>query len=318
MSRIVVTGAAGFVGRAVVGRLLSEGHEVVACVRTSGTASRHARCIESVTGDLISFADWDRLLTGAEAVVHLAARVHQMQEDPATAERAHRAANTDLTLRLATAAAACGVRRFLFVSSIKVNGEGGDAVLHASDPPSPSDAYARSKLAAEEGLRALTATGPMTHTILRPPLMYGPGVKANLYRLLAWVERGRPWPFGAMTNRRSLLFVGNMADAITTAVASDAAAQQTYLLSDGAPVSTADILRAIATAMERPIAMAPLSGTLTAAALRLTGRDDLARRLFGSLVVDDAPFRDDTGWTPPFSLPQGMKTTVDWYLQEGR
>lgn len=313
MSRILVTGATGFVGRAVVARLLEDGHEVVAAVRFPGTAPAHNACREAVTGDLETFTDWHSLLPGIDAVVHLAARVHQMQEDPETAEQAHRRANQELTHRIAAAAAAGGVARFVFVSSIKVNGEGGDEVLRPTDPPAPSDSYARSKLAAEEAVRTVTEAGTMTHTILRPPLMYGPGVKANLFRLLVWVDRGRPWPFGAMTNRRSLLFVGNMADAIATALASPAAAQKTYLLADGAPVSTADILRAIAAAMHRPLRMAPLSGGLTSRALTLAGRGDLARRLFGSLVVDDSAFRRDTGWVPRFSLADGMEATVAWY-----
>jgi nucleoside-diphosphate-sugar epimerase len=318
MKRVLITGASGFVGRALLERLRREGCEVVAAVRAVGTLEPRERLTEVGVGDLTLFDDWASLLQGVDAVVHLAARVHQMNEDAALAEARYRLANVEVTRRLAEAAQQAGVQRILFVSSIKVNGEGGNTTIRADDEPMPSDAYARSKCEAEALLRRLTATGEMKHIILRPPLMYGPGVKANMYALLRWVDRGRPWPFGAMKNRRSLLFVGNMADAIVTALADPRALQQTYLLADGPAVSTSDILRAVAVAMEQPIWMAPLSGRLAGQLLAFTGRQDLRRRLFGSLVVDGAPFCADTGWTPPSSLSDGLKATVAWYREEGR
>ncbi len=317
MKRVLVTGASGFVGRALLERLRHEDCEVVAAVRTAGSLQTRDGLTEGVVGDLTLFDDWARLLHGVDAVVHLAARVHQMNEDEAQAEERYRLANVEVTRRLADAAQQAGVERFLFVSSIKVNGEGGTRTIRADDEPLPSDAYARSKCEAEALLRRLTATGDMKHIILRPPLMYGPGVKANMYALLRWVDRGRPWPFGAMENRRSLLFVGNMADAIVTALQDPRALQKTYLLADGPAVSTSDILRAVSVAMEKPILMAPLSGRLAGQLLALSGRQDLRRRLFGSLVVDGAPFCEDTGWTPPCSLADGLKATVAWYREEG-
>lgn len=317
MKRVLVTGASGFVGRALLERLRHEDCEVVAAVRTAGTLQTTIGLTEVAVGDLTLFDDWARLLQGVDVVVHLAARVHQMNEDQAQADERYRLANVEVTRRLADAAQQTGVTRFLFVSSIKVNGEGGTKTIRADDQPLPSDAYARSKCEAEALLRSLTATGDMRHIILRPPLMYGPGVKANMYALLRWVDRGRPWPFGAMENRRSLLFVGNMADAIVTALQDPRALQKTYLLADGPAVSTSDILRAVSVAMEKPILMAPLSGRLAGQLLALSGRQDLRRRLFGSLVVDGAPFCEDTGWTPPRSLADGLKATVAWYREEG-
>ena len=320
MKRILVTGATGFVGRALLDRLAGDDVEVVALVRRAGdlanlTANR-PRLQERFAGDLTSVTDWAPFVQGVDGVVHLAARVHQMNEDPAVAATAYTAANVDVTRGLAEAAKVAGASRFVFVSSIKVNGEGGDRVYRADDPPEANDPYGRSKREAEEVVRIITASGGMTHTILRPPLMYGPGVKANLYKLLQWVDRGRPWPFGAMRNRRSLLYVGNMADAIATALSAPGAAQHTYLLSDGHDLSTADLLRAIAAAMDRQILMAPLSGEFARILVRLAGRDDLGRRLFGSLQVDSQPFRDDAGWKPPFTVAQGMQATVDWYRSE--
>ena len=317
MKRVLVTGASGFVGRALLDRLRQEESEVVAAVRAVGTLQPRDGLTEVAVGDLTLFDDWASLLQGVDAIVHLAARVHQMNEDEAQAEERYRLANVEVTRRLADAAQQAGVKRFLFVSSIKVNGEGGTRTIRADDEPLPSDAYARSKCEAETLLRRLTATGDMKHIILRPPLMYGPGVKANMYALLRWVDRRRPWPFGAMENRRSLLFVGNMADAIVTALRDPRALQKTYLLADGPAVSTSDILRAVAVAMEKPILMAPLSGRLAGRLLALAGRQDLRRRLFGSLVVDGAPFCADTGWTPPRSLADGLKATVAWYREEG-
>ena len=317
MKRVLVTGASGFVGRALLERLRQEECEVVAAVRAVGTLQPRDGLTEVAVGDLTLFDDWASLLQGIDTIVHLAARVHQMNEDEAQAEERYRLANVEVTRRLADAAQQAGVKCFLFVSSIKVNGEGGTNTIRADDAPMPSDAYARSKCEAEALLRRLTATGDMKHIIFRPPLMYGPGVKANMYALLRWVDRRRPWPFGAMENRRSLLFVGNMADAIVTALRDPRALQKTYLLADGPAVSTSDILRAVAVAMEQPIWMAPLSGRLAGRLLALAGRQDLRRRLFGSLVVDGAPFCADTGWTPPRSLADGLKATVAWYREEG-
>ena len=317
MKRVLVTGATGFVGRALLERLRQEECEVVAAVRTVGTLQPRDGLTEVAVGDLTLFDDWASLLQGVDAIVHLAARVHQMNEDEAQAEERYRLANVEVTRQLADAAQQAGVKCFLFVSSIKVNGEGGTNTIRADDAPMPSDAYARSKCEAEALLRRLTATGDMKHIIFRPPLMYGPGVKANMYALLRWVDRRRPWPFGTMENKRSLLFVGNMADAIVTALRDPRALQKTYLLADGPAVSTSDILRAVAVAMEQPIWMAPLSGRLAGRLLALAGRQDLRRRLFGSLVVDGAPFCADTGWTPPRSLADGLKATVAWYREEG-
>lgn len=317
MKRVLVTGATGFVGRALLERLRQEECEVVAAVRAVGTLQPRDGLTEVAVGDLTLFDDWASLLQGIDTIVHLAARVHQMNEDEAQAEERYRLANVEVTRRLADAAQQAGVKCFLFVSSIKVNGEGGTNTIRADDAPMPSDAYARSKCEAEALLRRLTATGDMKHIIFRPPLMYGPGVKANMYALLRWVDRRRPWPFGTMENKRSLLFVGNMADAIVTALRDPRALQKTYLLADGPAVSTSDILRAVAVAMEQPIWMAPLSGRLAGRLLALAGRQDLRRRLFGSLVVDGAPFCADTGWTPPRSLADGLKATVAWYREEG-
>jgi len=306
--KALVTGASGFVGTALCARLVACGVEVAPAVRsTSGLPH------EVVVGNLDASTDWRPALTGCDAVVHLAARVHVMDDSAQNPLALYRATNLDATLNLARQAAQAGVKRFVFISSIKVNGEGRDAPYRETDVPAPDDAYAISKWEAEQGLQKIAADTGLEVVILRPPLVYGPGVKANFLRLMQMVKRGWPLPLGAIRNRRSLLYLDNFVDAIRVCIEHPAAAGQTFLLDDGEPVSTPDLIRAVARAMGRPARLLAMPVGVLELAGALLGKRAAVARLTGSLFVDGSAIRSRLGWTPPYSLQQGLAATVaDW------
>jgi len=303
--RVLVTGANGFVGRVLCGRLAEGGHAVVPVVRRAcGLAG------EVNVGDMDGKTTWHAALVNCDAVVHLAARVHVMNDAALDPLALYRATNTDATLNLARQAAQAGVKRFVFVSSIKVNGEGRDAPYRETDVPAPEDAYAISKWEAEQGLWRIAQETGLEVVILRPPLVYGPGVKANFRRLLDIVERGWPMPLGAIRNHRSLLYLGNFVDAIRVCVEHPAAAGQTFLLDDGGPVSTPELIRAVARAMGRPARLLPVPVAVLEFVGALLGRRAAVSRLTGSLWIDDSLIRTRLGWTPPYSMEAGLAATV--------
>lgn len=303
--KVMVSGANGFVGRALCAHLGQRGLAAVPAVRRpAGFAG------ESVVGEIDGATDWTAALASCDAVVHLAARVHVMHDTAHDPLALYRATNTDATLNLARQAARAGVKRFVFVSSIKVNGEGRDAAYREADAPAPEDPYAISKWEAEQGLRQLAQETGLELVILRPPLVYGPGVRANFRRLLDLVARGWPLPLGAIVNRRSLLYLGNFVDAIRVCLEHPAAAGQTFLIDDGQPVSTPELIRAIAQAMARPARLLPVPAGLLARAGTLFGKRAAVERLTGSLWVDSALIRTRLGWTPPYSMAAGLAATV--------
>ncbi len=314
-SRVLVTGATGFVGRALVPRLRAGGHVVRAAVRRESSECDADERV--VVGDLGPDADWRAAVDGVDAVVHLAARVHVMHDDADDPLAAFRRVNVEGTLALARAAAAAGVRRFVFVSSIKVNGEGTPPGVRYTerDAPAPCDPYGRSKAEAEAALRALSDRTGMELAVVRPPLVYGPGVKANFLRLMSWVERGVPLPFGAVDNRRSLVYVGNLADALATCVEHPAAAGGVFLVSDGEDLSTGELVRRMARALGRDARMLPVPAGLLGGLARLAGRGAEADRLLGSLRVDASALHDRLGWTPPFTVDAALAETARWFAE---
>lgn len=257
-----------------------------------------------------SQTDWRAALIGCDAVVHLAARVHVMHDTAANPSALYRATNTDATLNLARQAAQAGVKRFVFVSSIKVNGEGRDAAYRETDAPVPEDAYAISKWEAEQGLWQIAQETGLEVVVLRPPLVYGPGVKANFRRLLDTVARGWPLPLAAIGNRRSLLYLGNFVDVIRLCVEHPAAAGQTFLVDDGRPVSTPELVRAVAHAMGRPVRLLAIPVGMLEFAGALLGKRAAVARLTGSLWLDSSLIRTCLGWTPPYSMEAGLAATV--------
>ncbi|MDP1645329.1 MAG: SDR family oxidoreductase [Thiobacillus sp.] len=303
--KVLVTGAAGFVGRVLCDQLTVAGHVLVPTVRRASGLRN-----ELVIGEIGPSTDWQTALVGCDAVVHLAARVHGMDDTTQNPLALVRATNTEGTLNLARQAAEAGVKRFVFISTIKVNGEGRDTPYRETDAAAPENAYAISKWEAEQGLQRIAQETGLEVAILRPPLAYGPGVKANFLRLMRTVERGWPLPLGAIRNRRSLLYLGNFVDAIRLCVEHPAAAGQTFLLDDGVPVSTPELIRAVARAMGRsthllavPVGVLELAGVLL-------GKRAAVARLTGSLFVDSSAIRSRLGWVPPYTLQQGLAATV--------
>lgn len=309
--RIVLTGATGFVGAVVAETLVKHGCAVMALLRRQAVIRDvETRCI----GDLSQANQLERVLDGADAIVHLAARAHIMRDSASDAAAAYRAANVEATMRLARAAASAGARRFVFISSIKVNGEQTLAnPFTPADLAAPNDAYAQSKLEAENGLRELEQRTGLEVAIIRPPLVYGPGVKGNLLRLLGAVRKGAPLPFANIDNRRSLVGVRNLADLIQHCITLPAAAGETFLVSDGEDISSADLIRRLATRMERRARLFPIPKKLLRTLLTVIGRDGLWCRAFGSLQVDSAKTRDLLGWRPPYTLDAGLDEMTDWY-----
>jgi nucleoside-diphosphate-sugar epimerase len=301
----VVTGASGLVGTAVLSRLQREQLPAVGVVRGEAPP---AGCVRGPS--LEGGGDWSRLLESCSAVVHTAARVHVMQDSVSDPLGAYRAANVDGTLDLARAAAAAGVRRFVFISSIKVNGEQ-TSVGHpfsAVDNPSPQDAYGISKSEAEAGLKTLANDTGMDVVVVRPPLVYGPGVKANFLSMMRWLQRGVPLPLGAVEhNRRSLVALDNLVDLIVTCLHHPAAANQTFLVSDGEDLSTTDLLRRLAAAMNVPARLFPVPVWALEAGAAMVGKRAMMQRLCGNLQVDISKTRTLLGWNPPIDVDEGLR-----------
>jgi len=308
---ILVTGATGFVGRAVVERLSCDGAEVTAAGRSTATFADGVKFVR--VGDLGASTDWSAALRGCAAVVHCAARVHVMRDSSDDPLAAFRTANVDGSLALAKQAAAAGVRRFVFISSIKVNGEATVAgtPFRATDQPNPVDPYGMSKLEAEQALQRLAETGAIDLVIIRTPLVYGEGVKANFLSMARWIARGIPLPFGGITsNRRSFVALANLVDLIVTCIQRDEAVGQVLLVSDGEDLSTADLLRRTARALGVRPRLLPVPAVALALGARLVGRRDLWQRLGGTLQVDSAPTRQLLHWTPPVSVDEGLRAAV--------
>jgi nucleoside-diphosphate-sugar epimerase len=311
-ARVLVTGANGFVGRALCRHLLTMGMAVRGAVRDAQVPLPEG--VERVlVGDLGPETEWRQALDRTAGVVHLAARVHLMQDDATDPLAAYRQVNTAGTLNLAREAAAAGVRRFVFLSSIKVNGEGRDQPYSESDPPAPADPYGQSKWEAEQGLRQIAAQTGLEVAILRPPLVYGPGVGANFLRLIRWVHGGAPLPLAAVRNRRSLVYVENLASAIAACLSAPAAAGKTFLVADGAPVSTAELVAALARALGVADRSWPLPPAILRLAGKLTGRSVEVGRLLDSLALDDSALRQELDWRPPCTMDEGLRLTAEWF-----
>ena len=311
---VLVTGASGFVGKALCTHLEQHGFQVRRALRRApaGPVGEHV-----VVGDIGPETDWTRALEGVDGVAHLAARVPVMSSSVDDRIGAYRQVNVEGTRRLAQQSAEAGVRRLVFMSSVKVHGEATDHVYSETDAPRPDDRYALSKWEAEQALAEVGAKTGLQWSVLRPPLVYGPGVGANFLRLMQAVSHHRPLPFSSVGNARSLVFVGNLVDAVRCCLTHPEAAGGTFLVRDGEDVSTPELVRRLGRVLGvRPLVFPiPVSALLLAG--KLTRREAIVHRLIGSLQVDDRLLRSRLGWAPPFTLDEGLAQTAAWYRSLG-
>jgi len=316
--KVLVTGATGFVGRALCPLLLRCGFEVCAAVR--GSASAIASGIEPIRINALGpETDWSAATSGCDAVVHLAGLAHVLSKCGADEAKRIHEVNVEATEHLARAAARYRVRRFVFISSAKVHGERStDRPWTELDAPAPQDPYAHSKWEAEQALQNVANATALKVTILRPPLVYGRGVKANFLRLLNTVDRGLPIPLGAIRNQRSLIYVGNLADAIVSSLRHSDAANRTFLVADGTDVSTPQLIRCVAAAFGRRARLVNVPVWMLGLAATLLGRRADFDRLAGDFAVDSSAIRRELGWTPPHTFEDGIRVTAEWYLKECR
>jgi len=313
MKTILVTGSSGFVGSAVCRGLELRGCRVIRAVRRNAKPDDEAACI----GDIDSKTEWTAALNRVDAVVHLAARVHQMRDNAVEPLAEFRKVNVEGTCRLAESAARAGVKRLVFMSSIKVNGDNTDGVgpFTEKDLPRPVDAYGQSKWEAEQLLWEISHRTGMEVVILRLPLVYGPEVKANFFKLVRHVARGLPLPFGSIRNRRSLLNLTNLVDAMACCLEHRAASGETFLVNDGEDVSTPELVRRIARAFDRPARLVPVPVWMMLLVGRVTGRLEQVKRFSGSLQIDSSRIRTKLGWTPPCMMEEELGRVAQWYLR---
>ncbi len=320
LPKILITGADGFIGQALSLSLAQEGFTVRGQIYDSGNrvykkkaAKADIELIES--GDLRAFTQWPSLFTNTEVVIHLAAKVHDMSRDQQRKLNEYQTINTDLTAQVARQAVKSGVKRMVFVSTIKVNGESTreGSSFKETDVPGPLDAYALSKFEAEKVLRKIGRETGLETVILRLPLVYGPGVKANFLRLIKLVDKGIPLPLKKLENKRSLVYIGNLVDALRHCMSDEQAANQTFLVSDGADLSTPALMTMIARALNKRARLIAFPISIMKGLARIVGQAQEMDRLAGSLAVDISKIKSTLGWQPPFSVEYAIKETVNWY-----
>lgn len=306
MTKITLTGANGFVGSCLLSQLeeRSEFQVIGLCRRLPQGSNSGLHAI----GDPLQ-ADLTALLVGVDVLIHTAARAHIMRDEVGDPLAEYRRVNVDVTLKIARQASAAGVKRFIFISSIKVNGEANIAGIPftASDDPAPEDSYGLSKLEAEQGLMQLAAESGMEVVIIRPPLVYGAGVKGNFASMVKLLERGLPLPLGAVHNQRSLVGIDNLVDLIIRCIEHPAAANQVFLAGDGEDLSTTELLRGVGRAMGKPSRLIPVPAGVLQFGATLLGKKAMAQRLLGSLQVDITKTREMLDWKPPYTVEEGLK-----------
>lgn len=300
--RYLVSGANGFIGSALVAYLRDKRIPVTGVVR--GAAGNNGFVQADAVGPDM---DWSEILRGHEVVVHTAGRAHVLHNRGANSLAEFRLVNVDGTLTLARQAAEAGVRRFVFVSSIGVNGNINTRPFTAADQPNPAEPYAQSKWEAERGLMQLATETDMEFVIIRPPLVYGPGAPGNFGSLVRWIERGIPLPLGAINNKRSLVGIDNLVDLIIRCIDHPAAANHVFLAGDGEDLSTTELLRGVGKAMGKPARLVPVPAGLLQFGATLLGRKVMVQRLLGSLQVDISKTCELLDWKPPYTVEEGLR-----------
>jgi nucleoside-diphosphate-sugar epimerase len=318
LARVLVTGATGFIGRRICCELSRRGHTVRALLRDSRAAGDLDAELVAV-GDLRTTRSWSAALDGVDAIVHAAARVHVMNDTTDDPLSQFRAINVHTTEALARAAAVAGVKRFVYVSSIKVNGDATtfDAPFTTADPPNPVDPYGISKWEAEQVLRRISEETSLEVAIVRPPLVYGPGVRANFLRLMRLVHERTVLPLRSVRNARSLIYVDNLVSALLACATAPAAAGQTYLVRDAEDLSTPELVRRIALAVGVTARLVPIPIPLLRMSGALAGRAMEVDRLTGSLRVDSSHIQNSLGWSPPFGVDEALAETARWFVAHG-
>jgi nucleoside-diphosphate-sugar epimerase len=311
MQKILITGASGFVGKEVCNTLQRRGTPFSAAVRNNAKGNQFQ------VGDLTNATRWTDALSGCDVVMHLAARVHAMKDNVNDPLDAYRAVNVDATINLARQAVENGIKRFIFVSSVKVNGEmTADKPFSAHDRPAPIDPYGQSKLEAECALQTLSRETGLEVVIVRPPLVYGPGVRANFLKLMQMVKLGLPLPFGNIQNRRSMVALDNLIDFLILCADHPDAAGRVFMVSDDNDLSLQDLILLLARFMGKSSIMVPVPVGLMMSCARMFGNAENANRLFGSLQVDITDTKECLGWRPVESVETAMKKTVSHFLAQ--
>ena len=312
---VAVVGANGFIGSALTHKLCEKGYNVRGIVRLKERFLKHNGHIEVfAVGEINSDTNWNDALKGINIVIHLASRVHKLNDVSVNLLAEYRRVNTEGTQRLAEMSAGAGVKRLIFISTIKVNGEktAGD-VFTENHLAHPQDPYAISKFEAEQSLHNISDTTGLEVVILRPPLVYGPGVKANFLRLLDMTNKNIPLPLSLVNNKRSMIYIGNLVDAIVKCIKHPDAANQTFLVSDGQDISTPELIRMIAKAMDKKARLFPCPTPLLKMIGRVLGKTAEIERLTSSLQIDSTKIRKTLDWTPPYTIEDGITETVKGY-----
>ncbi len=317
MTKVLITGLNGFVGKTLGNELVTRGFIVNGAVRSLAPIDFADTISTFVIKGIDSETDWQKALEGVDVVIHLAARVHVMKDTAIDPLAEFRRVNVDGTLNLARQAFEADVKRFIFISSIKVNGEG--TVLGypytAEDQPAPVDPYGISKREAEDALRQLANDTGMELVVIRPPLIYGPGVKANFQSMMRWLDKGIPLPLGAIHNQRSLVALDNLIDLIITCIHHPAAANQTFLAGDGEDLSTSELLQRMSAALGKKAWLLPVPMFLLVWGARMLGKQAMVQRLCGSLQVDISKTCDQLDWMPPIKVDEALRKTAQYYLK---
>jgi nucleoside-diphosphate-sugar epimerase len=313
--RVLVTGASGFIGRAVVAQLTSDStHQIRAASRRQ--VPDIPPDVEFVLVDLAPGTDWSEAVSGIDVIIHTAARVHVVHEVSSDPLAAYRHVNVDGTVAVARQAARAGVRRFIFLSSIKVNGEetAPGMPFRAGDAATPVDAYGISKLEAELRLREIAVTTTMEIVIIRPALVYGPGVKANFLAMMRWLHKGLPVPLEGIHNQRSFIALDNLVSLILLCIAHPAAANQVLLAADGEDLSTSELLKRLGVALGKPARLFSVPAAALRGVLTLVGMRRVSQRLCRSLQVDISGTRELLGWSPLMTVDEGLRATARHFL----
>ena len=314
--KVLVTGASGFVGSALCRNFMEQGMTTIGVVRHFPENPLPGVDYQVVSGFSKS-KFWKETLVGVDVVVHCAARAHVMYDSERDPLAVYREVNVEGTRNLAEQAASCGIKRFIYISSIKVNGEEtNERPFKADDIPDPEDSYGISKWEAEQVLQKIGCNSEMEIVIIRPPLVYGPEVRANFLKLMKLVKSGLPLPFGAINNSRSFVAVDNLVDLILICLHHPAAINQTFLVSDGDDLSTTELLRRTAKACGKPSRLIPIPVFLLRTAALLLGKADFAQRLCGSLQIDISKAKQLLGWTPKVSVDEALLKTTKYFLKK--